>query len=791
MNKKYFWLKDNSSSKPLNYIGYISGFAFIFILALFIRGQFFTSKRVLFSGYAINLDTGWTYTDAKGNTEQITLPQSIDFEGSDSVEIATHLPHNVHNTQYLGILNRWDLMIYIDGKLRYSFKNDPNELPGEYVKSHYTLVPIYPTDSGKEIVLKRSYEGFSTADFNSIYYGNRTGIFYLILNRFGSQMIAAIVLFVISLIVMISSYILLIIYRRRLPIILLAYGMCMTSLWFIFDSFLYQVLFGNYYIDGPMEYLLIMFAPYFFARYLNNEQEKRYEKIYSIVCIFIFINMTIMSYLHFSGIRSFEKNILFTGMNSLICIIVFFTTLFIDAIKGYIKRYGLVAIGFSMIIVFGIIQAIVLNVKVDNHDALYLIAGMYVLLFCAVAHMIKQLRKIEDISRRQKHENELKSNFLANMSHEIRTPLNAILGMNEMINRESDDNDIRQYSENIKNAGATLLDIINDILDFSKIESGKMEIIEANYDLGNMLVNLYNIISVRTLSKDLRFSVELDDTIPATYCGDDNRIQQVLINILNNAVKYTKEGSITFKITADSSLTADNEEGNLTTLCISVTDTGIGIHEEDIGKLFETFERIDIKNNRTIEGTGLGLSITNNLVKLMHGTIQVESTYTVGSTFTVRIPQKIISDTPIGSFEKLINKNKPAISSATYDYVAPKAKILVVDDVKINIQVVKGLLKKHKINVSEALSGKECLEICKNEKFDLILLDHMMPEMDGIETMKILKRDYPDICPIVVLTANAISGMKEMYLNEGFDDYLSKPTKPAELNEIILKYVSV
>ena len=787
----FSWLQENKASKILRYIGYCVSAIVVFIIAFFIYGQFFTTSHRLFGGEANEFNTGWIYADPD-NTESIkyvTLPISIDVKDQERVEIGKTLSTTINDLQYLCILNRWDLDVYVGDTLRYDHEKDKDELKSGYVKSHFILIPIYPSDCGKKINLVMNVNGVKTADFNAIYYGSAVGIFYKLISLYGPQTIAAMALFVISIMIMVSSYILLFVYRRKMPIILLTYGTALAALWFVFDSFLYQVLFSNYYVDGPMEYMLILLFPYYFVRYLNFEQKRRYEKIYSIASLFMIINFIVMTYLHFLCIRPFEKNLVFTSMNAVICILVFLVTIVRDILKGYVKEYPLVAAGFSMIIIFGIVQVIVINVSVDNHDALYVLAGVYLLLLFALLHMIRQLRAVEDVSRRQKQANELKSSFLANMSHEIRTPLNAILGMNEMIYRESSEKEIKQYASNVQNAGNTLLDIINDILDFSKIESGKMELVNTDYNLRKMLLNLYNMLSVKALDKDLRFVVDLDPTIPYQLEGDENRVQQVLINLLNNAIKYTEKGSVTFKITMDKVEINPDDNSEVAYIRFDVIDTGMGIRDEDRDKLFATFERIDVKKNRSIEGTGLGLSITNNLVKLMAGSLNVESVYGEGSTFTAIIPQKVLAKEEIGKFEVILKEEDKNKGPERQEYTAKDVRILVVDDVKMNIRVVKGLLKKHGIEIVEALSGNECIEKYQEDTFDLVLLDHMMPELDGIETLKIMKEKFEGLCPIIVLTANAISGMKEMYLQEGFDDYLAKPTKPEELDEIILKYV--
>ncbi|MCH5250697.1 MAG: response regulator [Lachnospiraceae bacterium] len=379
-----------------------------------------------------------------------------------------------------------------------------------------------------------------------------------------------------------------------------------------------------------------------------------------------------------------------------------------------------------------------------------------------------------------------KSQFLSNMSHEIRTPINAILGMNEMILREYTDPQLLTYSGNIQISGRTLLTLINDILDMSKIESGKMEIIPIEYEMSYLLLDLWNVVYLRAKDKNLSLSFNLDETMPSKLYGDDVRVKQIIANLLTNAVKYTPEGSV--KLNAS----YEKQGEDMITLIVSVQDTGIGIKEEDIGRLFENFQRLDEDKNRHIEGTGLGMSIATMLLKMMDGDIDVESVYQEGSTFTVRIPQKVISYEPVGDFKAILD-SKPMTGAKHYgSFEAPEANILVVDDNNMNLVVFTSFLKLTKMNIVTAESGKKCLELVKEKPFHIIFMDHMMPEMDGVETfheIQKLKGSPNEKTPVIALTANAISGAKEYFLEEGFTDFLSKPIDSSKLEQMIVTYL--
>ena len=379
---------------------------------------------------------------------------------------------------------------------------------------------------------------------------------------------------------------------------------------------------------------------------------------------------------------------------------------------------------------------------------------------------------------------ESKAKFLANMSHEIRTPINTVIGMNEMILRENQDPAIQEYSQNIQNASRMLLGLINDVLDISKIEAGKLKIVESEYQTANMLKDIVLGVETRVKQKNLGLRLDFDEKLPSVLCGDEIRIKQVLNNLLSNAAKYTEQGTITFMVKG---IRKEDEF----VLVLGVKDTGRGIREEDMEKLFGSFQRLELDKNRHIEGTGLGLNISKQLVESMHGRIEVVSKYGEGSNFMVRIPQKVVDDTPMGKLEE--QKKYVMTKEKEKDYLyAPEAKILAVDDNEMNLKVVKGLLKRSGIQPDFALGGNECLELTKYVKYDVILMDHMMPEPDGVQTLHLIREDADNPnqkTPIIVLTANAIPGAEDFYMQEGFCGYLTKPLAVSALEDMLRKYL--
>ncbi len=377
--------------------------------------------------------------------------------------------------------------------------------------------------------------------------------------------------------------------------------------------------------------------------------------------------------------------------------------------------------------------------------------------------------------------NKAKSDFLANMSHEIRTPMNAIIGMDEMILRSSPGEPIKKYALDIQSAGKTLLSIINDILDFSKIESGKMELLPVEYNFSSVMNDVVNMTMKKAKDKGLDYILDVSEDIPAVMLGDEIRVRQIMLNLINNAIKYTHEGSVTISASYDKASQM---------LWFIVKDTGIGIRNEDLGKLFGSFQRLEEDKNRNIEGTGLGLNITMRLVKMMSGTIGVNSKYGEGTTFTAQIKQTVVDATPIGDFVQNLTRMQEYKEEYRPALIAPAARILIVDDNDMNLEVIESLLEDTKMKVTTAESGRECLEILRKDSFDVIFLDQMMPGMSGIRTLEEMKKEHlADDVPVIALTADAIVGARETYIREGFTDYLTKPVMYQDLEEILLKYL--
>ena len=420
---------------------------------------------------------------------------------------------------------------------------------------------------------------------------------------------------------------------------------------------------------------------------------------------------------------------------------------------------------------------------IDVYTSLISVSIVCGLLFLFQSTVLEgELEKADDQRNEIEKMGEMQNNFFASMSHEIRTPINTIIGLNEMTLREQNlPEEVQENTLNIQNASKLLLSLINDILDMSKIQSGKMEIVPAEYDTSRMLSDITNLHWNRAIEKGLHFDIQVGENIPPMLFGDETRVKQVLINLLTNAIKYTEEGSVTIRFGGE------RIGGGQFLLRVEIEDTGIGIRRENIQHLFDTFQRVDEANTKNIEGTGLGLSIAKQLVDLMGGTISVNSIYTKGSTFRVEIPQKIVTGIT-KTFQKpgVITREKPSYQQA---FEAPEAKVLVVDDNDLNRIVCRKLLRATQVQVDLADSGMECLEMIRNKHYDVIFMDHEMPQMDGVETLHRIRQQSDSMCrdtPVIALTANAGTDREAFYLDKGFSAYLAKPIQSSQLESLLL-----
>ena len=728
---------------------------------------------------------GWMLVMEDGTTTPAELPGKNPIKRNQTMVIENVLPSVLEDNLYMCFRSsKQEMKIYIDDELRQEYSTKDTRPFGRVSAVAYVYAHLSSEDSGKTIRVEISTDTSYTGVLHEVFYGEMIDIWKHFFEKGGAELIIALFVLVLGLASIVISIALKLCYRKSVEMEYLGWGIFLAAIWIIANSIFRQMLFPNISVISDMAFFMVMLLAIPFMLYLNQVQSGRYSKAYLVAISIGVINFIVCTILHVRNIVDFSDTI--TVMVSIagasMALMAF--TMIRDVIIGRIKDYLLVALGILGVCLSAVIQIILYFKWTTQFSGAVIAVAMVLVLIISFINTMKDIFSIEKEKQTAILSNQAKGKFLANMSHEIRTPINAILGMDAMILRESKDTTIKEYAMNIQNASQTLLYLINDILDFSKIESGKMEIIPVEYEFSSIIHDVVTMIMSKAKDKDLDMKVNVNPNLPYKVYGDEIRIRQILVNLLTNAVKYTKEGGI--KLTVDGTI-----DGDFVNIFFEVEDTGIGIKEEDLSKLFERFERIEEERNRNIEGTGLGMSITLQLLKLMDSELKVESVYGEGSKFSFILKQRVIDKEPIGNLEERI-KNLSSQYSYAATFVAPDAKLLVVDDNMINRKVFISLLKETKVKIDEAESGMECLEKIKDNHYDIIFLDHMMPEMDGIETLHRIKKMPEHACmnvPIIALTANAISGAKEMYLREGFDEFLSKPIQTDKLENIITKYL--
>ncbi len=732
------------------------------------------------------LEADWVQVLQDGEEVPVEVPGNCDVEFGEWGTIKTILPQNQEDTWICVRSMQQEMKFFVGGELRKEYSTLDIQKVGRSSTMTYVLIPLYSVDAGKELrvefMSKSQYYNY-VSDFHA---GDKNDIRNHFWEVYGPGFIIATLMFITGLMVVFGSIMIRRYYQREVDLGYLGNIVMICSAWLMAESKLRQFVFPSSTVAMWMGYLMIALLPYPFASYINSVQKGRYRKVYTLIELLTAIHFAVVVILQVLNIRDVMDTLINSHVIIVVLIVTMVVTLVRDAVKGYIKEYKEVAIGFVIAVVGGVCELSLVYVVDTPLNGIGLCLGLIGLLAMAVFKTVRDLIAIEKEKQLAIAASESKAKFLANMSHEIRTPINVVIGMNEMILRENKEPVINEYAHNIKNASRMLLSLINDVLDFSKIEAGKLEIVPNEYPMASLITDVLLGAEVRAKQKQLQIISRIDESLPAVLYGDDIRIKQVLNNLLSNAVKYTEKGNVTF-----SAERVDMDDKF--SLCFTVKDTGIGIRKEDMDKLFGSFERLELSKNRYIQGTGLGLNIAKQLVTAMGGTIDVQSEYGEGSCFTVEIPQQIVDDTPL-SEKNVIPEEPKAPSEEKKRLYAPDAKVLVVDDNKMNLKVMQALMKNTAIQLDMAGGGNECLQMTKDKKYDLILMDHMMPEPDGIQTLHMLRENKDNVncdTKVIVLTANAIEGMREEYLKEGFEDYLSKPVEVLRLEEMLEKYLPV
>ena len=704
-------------------------------------------------------------------------------EGENSeITISATLPQNITDNEYLYFDTRRDVTVFINGELRKDFieKRDVN-MPGGVFRRFYVMVPLKREDSGSDIIIVRHSVADIDREVPEIFIGTPSASFDYLFDKMGHMFVLSFIVLIFSFVSFVVSIVLRLMFRTKIDMMYGALSIFVIAAWLITDSMLFPFVFGVYHVNGMISFMLCLTIPLPLIEYLTSIQRERYSRIMSIIMIVSIINAIIWPLLHFTGIVPYYNMIDAANAVLVFLAIAGLAVLIIDAVRGNTVSYHYTFIGFIGFLVGCLIEltCVILEVSFVK-EYIFMVAGLAFLLTFIVIQQVHDLRMINKEKQHAIDISEAKTRFLASMSHEIRTPINAILGMNEMILRENNDKAVEEYSRNIKTSGNMLLMLVNDVLDFTKIESGKMEIKDADFLMSDMLYDVISLINERVEEKNLELKVEIGEDVPDKLISDEFRIRQILINLLNNAVKYTEKGSVTLKV-------GGNNLDDKFSLNLLVKDTGKGIRKEDQEFLFDAFSRADVKTNANIEGTGLGLAIVKSIVDSMNGEVGVESEYGSGSEFWVKLPVRFEEGEILEKdfMEKKVEQTAVTPSSS---FAAPDAKILAVDDNQSNLTIVKLFLKRNGIVPDLCSSGEKAIELCKEKKYDLILMDHMMPEPDGIEALHIIRKDEASVnkeTKIIVLTANAVAGSRKMYLEEGFDEYLTKPIDSSVLEDMV------
>ncbi len=769
-------------------------------LIIYVVRTFQVDDVTLHKGKIDSFDTGWTLIREDGSETGIELPYYEECDANQVIRIKNQLPKEYCGKTLSFLTADKNMRIFIDGNVVYEFGVNDKRSFGKTPGSVTNFIDIPRDFSQGEILIElwSPYDNYG-ASIDSMIIAERHIAILDMLKENTLQFTCVLLLLGFSLVFAVFAGSSKWMRQSTDGTEYLAIYCLLACVYYAIETKAMNIIYGNQTLYSVSVFLLLMLLPIFMLAYYIHRFSLEKQKSIFVIMLLALVNGCVQLPLQILNIKDFMDMAVLSHGIMFVSIWILLWNLFMvlkrEAKSGYKLEYAaLISVG-----VCGLVDIIRSYTETTEHIEKYSRYGTTVFcFFMMLSHIIQLIRKyaaaleenaklLEQKVELAERKNEAKSIFLARMSHEIRTPINAVLGMNQMILKETKESMTHAYAEDVDSAAQTLLGIVNEILDLSKIEAGKMELVETEYSFANMLSEVSNMIAIRAQSKNLRFRLRIDKTIPAILRGDELKLRQILTNILSNAVKYTNEGSVTLSITG-----RRRDNGKELELSCRVADTGIGIKEEDLPKLFNAFERFEEEKNRVVEGTGLGMNITMQFLKLMGSKLEVESEYELGSTFYFTVVQTIADDEPIGDFEeqfrmrreKYLNKNQETGTSELIN-----KKILLVDDNKLNRKVFKSLLKDTGIQVTEANSGEECLLASQQKKFEVIFLDHMMPGMNGVETLHAMREmnDNPNSeTPVIALTATDMTNPEGFYKKEGFDGYLAKPIEPDKLMRILL-----
>ena len=717
----------------------------------------------------LNWSDGWKVQVDLSDPYEVDLPVKLGSEYNASVSVSKRLPESLGNYNSMMIESRrQEVYVYVDGRLRSGYTDEGQRI-GKSLPSCYLMVPLYSSDSGKSVRVRLKSDTYYSGNISDIFIGNEMSLILMLIKSNMVWVVLIGVIGIIGLINLVCFFMYKNTFNYSVQFLHLFWFSLFTTIWCFSQSKIRQVFIKDLSVCESIGHCCFMLIPFVILLISNYFSDFKHPKFHQIGIGIAICNFLVQNILHTRfGVDYFQLQT-FTQLYTLWILTTCIGSCLIETFRKQIQMQPLIVIGFLGQTIGIIVEAILTGLGVNYIHLSFYIIGSFIFTTAISLNTFFKFREEQKEKKEAENANKAKSMFLATMSHEIRTPINVVLGMNEMILREAPNDTIRDYAINIEESGKSLLSLVNDILDFSKIESGKMEIVCVDYYLKSLLNDLILMTRTRIGKKDLKLELNIDETVPSKLYGDEVRIKETLTNLLTNAVKYTESGTITFSVKG-----VEKQDTDLL-LEFSVKDTGNGMKPKNIETLMSsTFIRFDEQKNRNIEGTGLGIAITRQLLLLMDSELKIDSVYGEGSNFYFVLRQHIVDESPMGPVEqKIVDysvKKKQTIK-------VPEANILAVDDTKTNLLVIKGLLKPYEMNVETVASGLDCIEKCKEKHYDIIFMDHMMPGMDGIETLNKLKEDglIADDTRVIVLTANAILGAEEVYMKEGFDGYLTKP----------------
>jgi len=762
-------------------------FAIVFGLFLW-EMNFMPKDDPISNGSLKDYNSNWTLEYQDGKTQKVNLPMTAKAKKNEWITISKALPHKLKGYDSIRLRSsQQDMYVYVGKELRYFYGNAKHRFYGSTSPSAYIIIPITDKDAGKLVKIQsesslKDYENV----INPIVLGTQQNILMDIFGKQWVEVVLGSIVFMWGVLFVVAHAMIRFFLKRTIYIGYLGTFAIMISTWVLCESKMRQFYTNHLFAVNTMTFQVLMLCPIPLLTYMDYLQKKRYTKMYQVLkgtsLAFFLLGVVLqINGIDFIRVFPYFAFIILFSVSGVIY------SLHKDYKEGHQGEVIYIIVGLAGIGLAGIME--IVRMQVDKATSLGRFICVGVIFFLAMVAYTTFKNIQQDMQ--EKHEaieaNKAKSTFLAHMSHEIRTPIHAIIGMDEMILRECNDLQILNYANNIKEASKNLLSLINDILDFTKIESGKLELVPVRYDLGSILNDLYNMVQFKVKDKGLHLSIDVNPDIPSSLIGDEVRLRQVILNLLTNAIKYTEKGTIELIVDYDMIDSAS------ILLKIKVKDTGMGIRPDEIGTLFEAFRRADELKNKDIEGSGLGLGICQQILALSESKLMVESEYKKGSVFWFEVKQEVRSWNHLENITTLFHLDE-SYSSDKYiaDFTAPLAEILIVDDNEMNLLVAKGLLKETQVNIETAKNGKECLEKIKRKRYDIIFLDHLMPQMDGIQTLKefeVNKGKCKDT-PVIAMTANAISGAKEKYMDLGFSDYIAKPVDGKKLEKMVKKYLS-